>query len=504
MTHFNTKSFAKSGGSSPVQHFNVRILATIVLSLCVYLASAQLTIRVSGVPANTPQSAALYLAGNFNNWNPADANRQLTSLGNGKYSITIQPANGIVEFKVTRGSWATAEANTLGMFQPNHQVTYNGQAKTIEVVVLSWADLFGSNGNNGGNGLNGPTGGLHVMDDNFFIPELARSRRIWIYLPPDYGNNPSKRYPVMYMQDGQNLFDAGTSDSGTEWNVDENMDQLFQEGDPGCIVVGIDNGGVHQLDEYCPWVNTTYGGGEGIDYVHFIVNSLKPHVDANFRTLADRDHTGIMGSSMGGLISLYALIEHQDVFSKAGVFSPSVWFSGTEMQEHIQNTGKLSDVRIFLLAGGQEPNYISQGLETVVEALYSAGFGLDEVHIHTPSDGTHQNWFWGREYPGAYEWLFEFDKAQGGSVSSAEEELEVADTRLTVYPNPATTWVRLQGEDLEQDVQVSIIANDGRVLTQNKQHGTNAIYTGDLPRGNYFLRIVRPHGISETLQFAHE
>jgi predicted alpha/beta superfamily hydrolase len=502
MTQFNTIGFAICGVSSPTL-YNIRTaLAVLALSLTTsVMLRAQLTIRVSGVPANTPQGATLYASGNFNSWNPADASRQFTNHGNGKYSITLYPSPGVVEFKVTRGSWATSEANTLGMFQPNHQVTYNGQPKTIEVVVLSWADLFGNTG--GGNtGITGPSGGLHVLDDNFFIPELSRSRRIWIYLPPDYGNQPSKRYPVMYMQDGQNLFDAITSDDGSEWQVDEKMDQLFQEGDPGCIIVGIDNGGVHQLNEYSPWVNSTYGGGEGIDYVHFIINSLKPHVDANYRTLADRNHTAIMGSSMGGLISLYALIEYQNIFSKAGVFSPSIWFAGTEMQEHIQNVGKLNDCRIYLLAGGQEPNYIGQGLESVVEALSTAGFDFDEMHINTPSDGTHQSWFWSREYPLAYQWLFEFDKAQGGSVTSTDDQItELASTTLQVFPNPATTWVRLKGDDLDERLHIAIIGNDGKTVSQHNQQGTDAIYTGNLPKGNYFLRIQRPHGRSEVVQF---
>jgi predicted alpha/beta superfamily hydrolase len=488
------------GHLSSRKHLAKCITTWVLVLLTSAIGSAQLTIKVSSTPDNTPDNATLYAAGTFNNWNPADPARQLTALGNGKYTITLNPAPGVVEFKFTRGNWETSEANTLGMFQPNHQVTYNGQPKTIEVVVLSWADMFGGGG---GPGLNGPNGGVHIIDNDFYVPELARSRRIWIYLPPDYGTNPNKHYPVLYMQDGQNLFDSATSLNGQEWDIDGSMDQLFEEGDPGCIVVGIDNGGVHRVDEYSPWANPAFGGGEGVDYVHFIVNHLKPHVDANYRTLPDRNHTGIMGSSMGGLISMYALIEYQNVFSKAGVFSPAFWFADDKVIQHIQNAGKVSDVRVFFLAGGQEPTYVANDVEEVVETMLSVGFSLDEIHLATPSDGEHMEWFWAREYPIAYEWLFKFDQAVGGGAVSSDEAI-LESTTLQVYPNPATDWVRLKGDALDQEINLQIIGTDGRTWKNTTQQGQQAIWTGDLPRGAYFVHVHRVHGRTETLRLIHE
>jgi metallo-beta-lactamase class B len=142
------------------------------------------------------------------------------------------------------------------------------------------------------------TASVSILDTAFAMPQLERTRRIWLYLPPGYAAS-TRRYPVLYMHDGQNLFDAATSFAG-EWGVDETLDSLHALGDPGVIVVGIDNGRMKRMDEYTPWHNTRYGGGEGDAYVDFLTQTLKPYVDAHYRTLAERVHTGVAGSSMGG------------------------------------------------------------------------------------------------------------------------------------------------------------------------------------------------------------
>lgn len=471
----------------------VKPILVFVFTLASVVLSAQLTIKVTAVPMNTPAGAEIYTAGSFNNWNPADPARKLMPVGPGKYIITLNPAPGQVEFKFTRGSWETVEGNIGGLEQPSHKVFYNGQPKTVEVVILSWPDLMG-----GGTGLGPVDGVVNILDEDFYIPQLARSRRIWTYLPPNYGANPNKRYPVLYMQDGQNLFDANSSYAG-EWEIDEAMNALAQGGDPGCIIVGIDNGGTHRVDEYSPWVNPAYGGGEGVDYVNFIVSTLKPYIDNNYFTLSDRNHTGIMGSSMGGLISMYAVIEHQDVFSKAGVFSPAFWFNGNKSVEHILNTGKLNDVRVFFLAGGQEPPYIGNDVEEVVEAMLTVGFTLDEINVATPTDGQHSEWFWSREFPAAYSWLFEHDQA---SVDS--HEVAGNNIKMQVFPNPATDWIRLSGNDLNQELEIRIMDTNGKTLISDVQYGDEAIWTGDLPRGAYIVSITDEDGNNNALKLVHE
>jgi predicted alpha/beta superfamily hydrolase len=118
------------------------------------------------------------------------------------------------------------------------------------------------------------------------MPQLGRQRRIWIYLPAGYTSSP-KRYPVIYMHDGQNLFDDYTSGYG-EWGIDEMMDKVSPQNQ--CIIVGIDHGGDFRVTEYDPY-DSKYGKGRGDDYVEFLVKALKPYIDAHYKTIADAKHT---------------------------------------------------------------------------------------------------------------------------------------------------------------------------------------------------------------------
>lgn len=167
-------------------------------------------------------------------------------------------------------------------------------------------------------------GTVRVLDQ-IYSPELGNRRDILVYLPPGYDAS-RQRYPVIYMHDGQNLFDQATS-YNDEWQVDETMEALSRAGYPA-IVVGISNLGEQRIEEYSPFEDPRHGGGKGQAYLAFIVQTLKPLIDRQFRTLPDRLHTGIMGSSMGGLISLYAFFKHRQIFGFTGVMSPSLWFAG--------------------------------------------------------------------------------------------------------------------------------------------------------------------------------
>ncbi len=285
------------------------------------------------------------------------------------------------------------------------------------------------------------------------------------------------------MQDGQNLFDPTTSFSG-EWKVDEALNKLHSQGDYGCIVVGIDNGGIYRFDEYSPWVNTLYGGGQGDEYVHFLVNTLKPYMDSHFRTLPGRKYSGIMGSCMGWLLSMYALVEYQSVFSKAGIFSPAFWFAGDNSANHILGAGKRDNVRVYFLAGGQEPAYVKQDMQEVADAMLDAGFSDTEISYNIPTDGQHLEWFWEREFPHAYTWLF------NGSVVDAGEAVSDNETpALEVYPNPASEWIQLAGLDEFEQAQVQIVSADGSVQHDVQIQAGESIYTGDLPAGFYAVRV---------------
>ena len=165
-------------------------------------------------------------------------------------------------------------------------------------------------------------GNIRVLP-GVFSPELGNVRDIQVYLPPSYRDS-ARHYPVVYMHDGQNLFDATTSFAG-EWAVDDTLERVGPEG-VEAIVVAIPNMGDARTDEYSPFHDARRGGGRGDAYLEFIVRTLKPLVDEHFRTRRERSHTGIMGSSLGGLISLYGFFREPAVFGFAGVMSPALWF----------------------------------------------------------------------------------------------------------------------------------------------------------------------------------
>lgn len=424
-------------------------LISLLLLLWIPIASilAQLTIKVTDVPDNTPATASIYIAGTVNNWDPGNANYILTNNNDGAYEITLNIPAGTIEFKFTRGSWPTVEGNANGGFLPNRTLTYNGGQQLAQLTIQSWEDLGTGGGTTEEN--------VSILSYDFYMPQLDRYRRVWLYLPPDYDDS-GKRYPVLYMHDGQNVFDPSTSFAG-EWEVDESLNELFNNGDDGVIVVAIDNGGANRINEYSPWVNPQYGGGQGDEYAEFIVETLKPYIDEHYRTLTDRHNTGIMGSSLGALISMYAAIEYQEVFGKAGIFSPAFWFA-PECYTQVTTTGKEQDMKFYLLAGQLEGNgSVVTDLNNMRTTLLNAGFTNNEIFYITHSDGQHSEWYWAREFPDAYEWLY----ADAVAVSVGEPGKPLL---ITLSPNPADSMLQVNSSRPLVSPKVAIYAANGRLV----------------------------------------
>ncbi|MCB0534233.1 MAG: alpha/beta hydrolase [Lewinellaceae bacterium] len=444
----------------------------LLLALAPTLLFGQLTIQITSIPANTPAPDQLYLVGNFNNWNPGDNNYRFTALENGQYSITLKPQAGFLEYKITRGSWATVEGNESGKFRPNRTLQYDGKPKTIQVSIPAWEDR-----DTGGGGTAAPN--VFILADKFYMPQLKRSRRIWVYLPPDYATS-KKRYPVLYLHDGQNMFDNQTSSFG-EWQIDEALNNMFNQGDYGCIAIGIDNGEGARLDEYSPWVNEEYGGGQGKKYLDFLVNTLKPYVDSIYRTLPGPQTTAILGSSMGGLISMYAFTERPDVYSMAGVFSPAFWFAGDSVALDVRNHPKRYPGKMYFLAGGQEPDYVESDLVQVGNAMLSAGFQPTDIYFTMPADGQHSEWFWRREFPAAYRWLF------AGAVSTTRRQASVG-FDLDIAAGTEGRTYTIAGIGPKEKVEFKLVDVQGHVWKSWKQRG-GTVQLDTLPKGEYSLLV---------------
>jgi predicted alpha/beta superfamily hydrolase len=245
---------------------------------------------------------------------------------------------------------------------------------------------------------------ISLLKKELVIPNLnAISHKVWIYLPPNY-ENTSKKYPVIYMHDAQNLFDAATSYAG-EWEVDETLNKLYEKTGKGFIVVGIENGGEERLNEYTPWKNEKYGGGKGAIYIDFIVNTLKPYIDDHYRTKKQQKHTGLIGSSLGGLISYYGGLEYPKTFGKIGALSTSFWFS-EKVVDFTEEKGNLKKVKLFLLVGGKEGDDTDKDTQKMEKLLLKTGFNPKNLKTKINPDGQHNEAFWRSEFSAVVSWLY--------------------------------------------------------------------------------------------------
>ena len=239
-----------------------------------------------------------------------------------------------------------------------------------------------------------------VTEFTIEAPQLGRNKTVWVYLPYNYGDS-DKRYPVIYMHDGQHVFSHGESPK-RDWFMEDKLNDLHSE----AIIIGIEHGGdTHRIDEMTPYSNETHGGGHADDYLDFIINTLKPHVDSNYRTLTDKDHTTIFGSSVGGLISFYALLKFPDIFGNAGAFSPSFWFSHEifVLMESVQQI----DGRIYFMAGDHETSYMVPDIDYMERLVLERVKDPKQVHKKIVHGGHHNAKLWRKEFKEAYLWLIE-------------------------------------------------------------------------------------------------
>lgn len=251
----------------------------------------------------------------------------------------------------------------------------------------------------------GPSSGRLVKVNGFWSPQLGNSRTLVIYLPPSYSENPLKRYPVLYMHDGQNLFEAATSAFGTEWQVDENIDAAVGAGHMDeIIVVGISNT-ANRIWEYTPCCDATYGGGGADMYERFLIDTVKPYVDQNLRTLPGKDSTAVMGSSLGGLLSFYLARRNPSVFGKGGCLSSSFWWNNEALTVEVEQSTAHIPVTFYLDAGTS-----NDGLPQTTRmdnALLADGYvqGRD-LSFFTAQGGSHNEASWAARVHVPLEFLF--------------------------------------------------------------------------------------------------
>jgi predicted alpha/beta superfamily hydrolase len=429
---------------------------------------ATMTIQIVSTPHLTPILDTLYIAGTFNNWQENDPMYMCHPDANGwSVEISAQEAS-ILEFKFTRGSWSRVEGDAMGNYIANRSAPMI-YGTTLEVAITGWEDLPGAHT---------VASNVKILDSNFWMPQLNRSRRIWIQLPDNFENN-NQTYPVWYMMDGQNTMDLASSFAG-EWQIDESILAMQPLSCQEAIIIGIDNGGTHRIDEYSPWINSTYNeGGEGAAFVDFLVETLKPYIDASYPTLTDAEHTCIAGSSLGALIATYAMCRHPNVFGRGGMFSPAYWFN-PEIFAYASSHPLSATARIYFVAGTNESDDMVPDMTAMESTIQSAGIVSPTTYLITHADGAHSEWYWRREFPAAYTWLTQCDQTDISEANPA---------RFTVYPNPVNDTIYVEFPNNFAG-QLLIMDTSGRILHTHSPLGSMTLSLSSYPKGAYSVVIL--------------
>lgn len=237
---------------------------------------------------------------------------------------------------------------------------------------------------------------------------LGNTREVTIYLPPNYDDRTDQRYPVLYMQDGQNLFDAERAYiPGQHWKLKEAADTAIGERTASpMIIVAVDHAGIGRLDEYTPVQDAKHkGGGRADDYTRMLIEELKPVIDESFRTLTDAPNTGIAGSSLGGLVALHAAMTRPDVFGRIAAMSPSVWWGNRAILDEIEAFDG-PPPRLWADTGGREGLEALQNARELRDRITAKGWGDEVFRYYEDRRADHSERAWERRVRTVLEFLF--------------------------------------------------------------------------------------------------
>lgn len=371
--------------------FNIRkchgFLALTAFVLCLFnltfaQSDARITIRVES--PGVPKDMNVFVTGNqpeFGSWSPAYAKLEMVS--EGVYERTFSfPAGRRLEFKITLGSWEREALSKGGTVPPNHSLTLTNDT-VFTAQVPSWSS---------GRVIRGKITGT-VRYHRAMKGQGIDDRDIIVWLPPSYETNTSKRYPVLYMHDGQNIIDPATSSQGIDWSADEVSDSLIRAGKIKEIIVV----GIYNTKDRTPEYSDTE---KGKSYMDFVVNSLKPMIDKTYRTLPGRENTANIGSSMGGLIAFMFAWAHPEVFSMAGCFSPAFTVPAFDPTgkgwDYVQNVtaykGELKPIKVYIDNGSKGVDPILQpGVDKMLTALKEKGYKEGKDVMYFLADGDDHN-----------------------------------------------------------------------------------------------------------------
>lgn len=346
-------------------------------------------------------SRPIYISGNFNKWRTQDKEYMLEKIEENYYhykfkSDFVYPDELI--FKFTKGDWSEVEIDTDGNPTLNRSITnFSGiQNEYVPKWRKNWLPFKQSY-----------LPQVLLISDEFEIPQLNKTRKIWALLPHDYDKS-IERYPVLYLQDAQNLFNEDSPYGN--WEIDKKLAVMAEYKIGKIIIIAIEHGDEDREKEYNVG-KTVLGKGQGKNYIKFISETLKPFVDNQFRTKPEREFTGIGGSSLGGLISIFCGLMYPKMYGKLMAFSPSLWVAPkiTIDGDNVDN----EETKIYLYAGGDESENLIEQVNSFKNNLIASEFVKDKMKINLSinMEGKHNETYWSDEFPKAIEWLYFNSKA---------------------------------------------------------------------------------------------
>jgi predicted alpha/beta superfamily hydrolase len=332
---------------------------------------------------NIPDTGKVYISGNqpeLGTWHPGLV--CLTNTSGNIWERTFSfPAGEAIEFKITRGSWDNEAVNNDGSVPPNIKLIAYSDT-TINLTVNAWKDEFTHKSKGQ---VTGHLDYIRNVKGEGLLP-----RDIIIWLPPGYDEDTTKRYPVLYMQDGQNLFDPATSTFGVDWQLDETADSLIRKGRMEPIIIAGLSNTKRRNSEYAE--NDT-----GYAYMRFVVEKVKPLIDSSYRTIRDRRSTAVGGSSLGGLISFILAWNYPEVFSMAMCVSPALKVYNFNYVDNVQDySGPRKNIKFYFDCGMHSiDSLLVSGTAEMVQTLESKGYeeGKD-VLWYKDENGEHNEGSW--------------------------------------------------------------------------------------------------------------
>ena len=338
----------------------------------------------------------IYISGNFNNWRTQDKDFMMHKIKDNLYHFQFRNDFEYPEellYKFTKGDWSEVEIDAQGNRTENRSTKNFLGIKNDYVAKWrrNWLPFKQSY-----------LPQVLLISDEFEIPQLNKTRKVWALLPHDYDSSKDS-YPVMYLQDAQNLFNEEAPYGN--WEIDKKLAVMAEYKIGKIIIIAIEHAEEERIREYNVG-KTILGKGQGKQYLKFITETLKPFVDTNFRTKPERQHTGIGGSSMGGLISVFCGLIYPKVYGKLMIFSPSLWVV-PKLTIDSENENN-DDTKIYLYAGGEESENLIEQVKNFKNNMIASEFVKDKMKINLSInlEGKHNETYWSDEFPKAIEWLY--------------------------------------------------------------------------------------------------